>query len=83
MPACLSARIGAASIPRDMFDGARYERIASALRALAADLAAERRRSSALRRENEQLKTQLEAAKEQLASRAAHTPCSSGIAVVG
>ena len=51
-----------------MGDTTRYERIGSALHALAADLAAERRRASALRRENEKLSAQLEALKEELAT---------------
>jgi hypothetical protein len=66
-----------------MVDAARYARIGSALRALAADLASERRQNLALRRENEQLKTQLEASKQQLASCAAHRPRSCDTTVVG
>jgi cell division protein FtsB len=56
-----------------MGDTTRYERIGSALHALAADLAAERRRASALRRENEKLSAQLEALKEELATSVARS----------
>lgn len=51
-----------------MIDPDRYERIGTALQALVADLAGQRRRNLALRRENERLKAHLEAVKRELAA---------------
>lgn len=66
-----------------MFDAPTHERIGSALRALAADLVAERRQNIALRRENEQLKAQLEAAKQQHAGGDVQSPGSFPPALAG
>src|ERR1700760_655380 len=68
---------GCESFPA-MLDASRYDRIGSARQALAADLAAERRQSAVLRRENKHLKAQLEAANRHLTTCRAHRTRSRG-----